>query len=129
MTFNSSLTSFGSDTLVIPALLSASSAFLILVHLISTHKRAEYEEEHEPSGEETVRGFVIRLRNHAACFGGLTIFVWRILRLLAIISLVGLAVATLVSTKSVAYGSAYGTRFLNWTILGTYVRALFFVDC
>ena len=114
-----------SDTLAIPAILSASSAFLLLVHFIFTRKKVQDDEQ---PVEEASRRFVIRLSRHVNRFGGLTIFIWRILRLLAVLDLVGLAIATLVLTKDVAYDSTPHARFLNWSVLGAYVRVLSFAD-
>ena len=114
-----------SDTLAIPAILSASSAFLLLVHFIFTRKKVQDDEQ---PVEEASRRFVIRLSRHVNRFGGLTIFIWRILRLLAVLDLVGLAIATLVLTKDVAYDSNPHARFLNRSVLGAYVRVLSFAD-
>ena len=116
-----------SDTLAIPVLLSASSALLLLVHFISTRKivkklfKTEDGEELEPTVEEVPRGFVAKLRHHAKRYGGATIFIYRVLRLLAALGLVGFAVTTLVLSEGPPR-TADRAQFLNWSLLGAYVR-------
>ena len=127
-----SLTILKSDTLAIPALLSASSVLLLAIHFVSTRKIVKKlfkveDEESEPTVEEGPRGFVAKLRHHANQYGGLTIFTYRILRLLATLGLVGLAITTLVLSYGAVYTSHHA-RFLNWSVLGTYVRILSFAD-
>ena len=124
-----SLTTLKSDTLAIPALLSALSALLLLIRFISTRKfvkklfKAEDEEEFEPVVEEVPQGCTAKLRYHAKHYGGATIFVYRILRLLAVLDLVGLAVATIVlGNEDDVHTIHHYTRFLNWGVLGAYVR-------
>jgi hypothetical protein len=113
-----------SDTLAIPAILSASSAFSLLVYFLLTRKIIEDGQEHEQPPEEASRGFSIKLCRQVNRFGGPSIFIWRILRLLAVLDLVGLAVATLVLAEDVAYDSTHHAWFLNWSVLGAYVRVL-----
>jgi hypothetical protein len=117
-----SLTALKSDTLIIPALLSVSSAFLLLVHFTSTRKDTQDEGGCGlPADLGVTRRLVIKLRNHTHILGGLTIFVWRILRLLAIFNLVGLVVATLTLENDGVHDSAHRVRLLDWTTLGAYV--------
>ena len=123
-----SLTPLRSDTLAIPALLSATSAFFLLVRYISTCKlarklfKAEGEEEFEPTAEEIPRGWVTKLRHHAVRCGGITIFVYRILRLLAVLGLVGLTTLTIVlGNKDAANTTHDRTQVLNWSVLAAYV--------
>ena len=128
-----SLAALRSDTLAIPALLSASSALLLLVHFLSTRKivkklfEVEDEEELEPAVGQAPRGFVAKLRHHAERYGGVTIFIYRTLRLLAVLDLVGLAIATLVLDKGVH--TAHSANFLNWSLVGTYVCISTFACC
>lgn len=129
-----SLDALKSDSLAVPALLSASSALLLLVHFISTRKivkklfKVEDGEELEPEAEEVPRGFAVKLRHHTKQYGGVTIFVYRVLRLLATLGLVGLAVATLVLNEGLAR-STDRAKILNWSLLGAYVRVPSFADC
>ena len=60
--------------------------------------------------------------------GGTTIFIYHVLRLLAVLGLVGLATATLVLSKGVAHTSHHA-RFWNWSLLGAYVRVPTYADC
>lgn len=117
----SSLTSY---TLTIPALLSASSAFLLLLNLASTRNNSQDEQEHQPSAyPEGSRKFFNKFRRyHANRFNGCAILIWRILRLLAVSILLGLEVATLILTEDFVPNSPRHPRFLNWTVLGAYVR-------
>ena len=124
-----SLTTLKSDTLAIPALLSASSALLLLVLFVSTRKfvknlfKVEDQEEFEPVVEQVPQGCAAKLRCHAEHYGGVTIFVYRILRLLAVLDLVGLATATIVlGNKDEVHTIHHCTRSLNWSVLGSYVR-------
>ncbi|KAF9645156.1 hypothetical protein BDM02DRAFT_3189933 [Thelephora ganbajun] len=124
------LTTLKLDTLAIPALLSTSSVLLLLIHFISTRKsvkrifRVEDEEEFEPAVEEVPRGRVAKLRHHANRYGGLIIFIFRILRLLAVLDLVGLTVATLIlGSKGVVHATHHHAQLLNWGLLGTYSYA------
>ena len=110
-----------SDTLAIPALLSASSALLLLLNFIPTRKSVEDEEERESPAQDDPRGFLTKLRRHATLYGGLAIFIWRILRLLAVLDLVGLAIITPISTKDIIGDCTYCAQFLNWSMLGCYV--------
>lgn len=117
-----------SDTLAIPALLSALSALLLLIRFISTRKfikklfKAEDEEEFEPSLEPVPQGCTAKLRHHAKRYGGVTIFVYRILRLLAVLDLVGLAVATIIlGSRDSVHTTHHHNRFLNWSVLAAYV--------
>lgn len=110
-----------SDTLAIPALLSASSALLLLVNFILTRKRKKDEADHHSPAENVSTGFIVKLRHHANHYGGLTIFTWRILRLLAVLHLVVLAVATLIFTKDFVSDYTHRARVLNWSVLGSYV--------
>ena len=121
-----SLAAVRSDTLAIPALLSASSALLLLIHFLSTRKIVKKllkveddEEELEPAVAQVPRGFVAKLRHHTERYGGVTIFIYRILRLLAVLDLVGLAVTTLVLVEGVH--TARSAQLLNWSLVGTYV--------
>ena len=125
-----------SDTLAVPALLSASSALLLLIQFASTRKfvknlfKVQDEEEFEPAVEQVPRGFVAKLRHHAECYGGVTIFVYRVLRFLAVLGLVGLAVATVVlGSKDDVDANHHCIRFLNWSVLGAYVRFISSADC
>ena len=128
-----SLTTLKSDTLAIPALLSISSAILLLVRFISTSKfvknlfKVEDEEEFEPVVEEASEGCIAKLHHHAKHYGGVAIFVYRILRLLAVLGLVGLAIATIVLGDKDNVHTAH--RFLNWSVLGVYVRFSLFLNC
>ena len=122
-----SLTSLEPDSLAIPALLSVSSALLLLIQFIATRKfvkkifRVEDKEEFEPAVDQVPQGCIAKLRHHVKRHGGVTIFVYRVLRLLAVLGLVGLAVATLVlNSVHTTYNHA---RFLNWSLLGAYVRS------
>ena len=129
-------TTLKSDTLAIPALLSASSALLLVVHF-STRKivkrvfGVEDEAEQGPAVEENpLRGYVAKLRHHAKHYGGVTIFTYRVLRLLAVLNLVGLTVTALVlSSKDAEHTIHHHTRFLNWSLLGAYVRIPLLADC
>ena len=87
--------------------------------------KAEDEQEDEPPAEQVSGGFTTKLRHHANGFGSISIFLWRILRLLAVLGLVGLAVVTLISAQDVTL-SIPAARFLNWSVLGTYVRIRLF---
>ena len=123
-----SLNSLKSNTLAIPALLSASSALFLLIRFISTRKfvkrlfKVEDEEEFDPAVEGVSQGYVATLRRHANRYGGVTIFVYRILRLLAVLGLVSLAVTTIVSgSKDAVHTSHHRNKFLNWSVLGAYV--------
>ena len=122
-----SLTILKSDTLAIPALLSASSALLLLIRFISTRKfvrklfKAE-DEEFEPAVEQVPQGCIAKLRHHAKRYGGAAIFIYRILRLLAVLGLVGLALATIILGSKDAVHTTDHNRFLNWSVLGAYVR-------
>jgi hypothetical protein len=117
----SSLIVLKSDTLAIPALLSASSTLLFLLSLIPTRKKLEDEEEHGSPAQDAPQGFLANLRHHAIRYGGLTIFIWRIFRLLAVLDLVGLAVATLILTKDVVSDCTHCAQLLSWSMLGCYV--------
>lgn len=108
------------DTLAIPALISASSALLLFLHFISTRKKVE-DEEHQSPTDNVSQAFVTKLRQHADRYGGLTIFIWRVLRLLAVLDLVGLAVAALILTKEVVSDYTHSARILSWSVLGSYV--------
>ena len=127
-----SLSALKSDTLAIPALLSASSVLLLFIHFISTRKivkklfKVEDGKEFEPAVGQLSQGFVANLRHHANRYGGVTIFIYRVLRLLASLGLVSLAVTTLVLDP---VDSFHHSRFLNWGLLGTYVSILSFADC
>jgi len=129
-----SLTTLRSDTLAIPALLSASSALLLFIRFISTRKvvkkllKVEDEEELEPTVEEVPRGPVAKLRHHVKRYGGVVIFICRVLRLLAVLNLVGLAVTTLVLGSKDVHTTHHHARFLNWSLLGAYVRVSSFGD-
>jgi len=123
-----SLNSLKSDTLAIPALLSASSALFLLIRFISTRKfvkrlfKAEDEEEFDPAVEGVSQGYIATLRRHANRYGGVTIFVYRILRLSAILGLVSLAATTIVlGSKDVVHTTHHRNQFLNWSVLGAYV--------
>lgn len=123
-----SLTPLKSDTLAIPALLSATSALFLLVRYISTCKlarklfKAEDGDEFEPTAEEIPRGLVTKLRHHAVRYGGVTIFVYRILRLLAVLGLVSLTTLTIVlENKDAANTTHERTQVLNWSVLAAYV--------
>ena len=129
-----SLAAIRSDTLAIPAFLSTLSALLLLVRFLSARgimgellKVEDSEEELEPAVVQAPRGFVAKLRHHTERYGGVTIFIYRILRLLAVLDLVGLAVTTLVLDKGVH--TAHNTKFLNWSLVGAYVCISMVVDC
>ena len=123
-----SLDSLKSDTLAIPALLSASSALFLLIRFISTRKfvkkpsKVEDEEEFDPVVEGVSQGYIVKLRRHANRYGGVTIFVYRILRLLAVLGLASLAVTTIVlGSKDAVHTTHRRNQFLNWSVLGAYV--------
>jgi len=123
-----SLNSLKPDSLVIPVLLSASSELFLLIQFISTREffnkpsKVEDEEEFDPAVEGVSQGYIAKLRRHANRYGGVTIFVYRILRLLAVLGLVSLAVTTIVSgSKDAAHTTHHRNQFLNWSVLGAYV--------
>ena len=116
------------DTLAIPALLSASSELFLLVRFISTRKfvkkpsKVEGEEEFDPVVEGVSHGYIVKLRRHANRYGGVTIFVYRVLRLLAVLGLASLAVTTIVlGSKDAVHTTHRRNQFLNWSVLGAYV--------
>jgi len=122
------LNSLKSDTLAIPALLSASSALFLLIRFISTRKfvkklfKVEDEEELDPAAEGVPRGCVAKLRHHTNRYGGVTIFVYRILRLLAVLGLVSLAVTTIIlGSRDAVHTTHHRNQFSNWCLLGAYV--------
>ena len=106
----------------------------MLIHFISTRKavrklfKVKDKEEFEPAVEQVPRGFAAKLRCHADRYGGTTIFTYRVLRLLAVLGLVGLAAVTLGLGEDFAYTS-HRVRNLNWSLLGAYVRIPSFADC
>ena len=123
-----SLDSLKSDTLAIPALLSASSALFLLIRFISTRKfvkklfKVEDEEEFDPAVEGISQGHIATLHRHANRYGGVTIFVYRILRLLAVLGLASLAVTAIVlGSKDAVHTAHHRNQFLNWSVLGAYV--------
>ena len=131
-----SIITLKSDTLAVPALLSSSSALLLLIQFTSTRSfvkrlfKVQDEEEFEPTVEQVPRGFVAKLRHHAKRYGGVTIFVYRVLRLLAVLGLVGFAVATVVlGSKDDVDTNHHCIRFLNWSVLGAYVCFISSADC
>ena len=129
-----SLAALKSDTLAIPALLSALSVLLLLIHFISTRRivkklfKVEDGKEFEPAIEEVPRGFVAKLRHHANRYGSVTIFVYRVLRLLATLGLVSLAATTLVLSQDFV-DTSHHAQILSWSLLGTYVCILSFANC
>ena len=123
-----SLTTLTSDTRAIPAILSASSALLLLIRSISTREFVKKlfalrdEEDFEPPVEQVPHGFVAKLRHHAKHYGGVKIFVCRVLRLLAVLDLVGFAVVTIALGNKDAARTTHDAQFSNWSLLGAYVR-------
>ena len=120
-------------SIAVPALLSILSGHILLIHFISTRKfvkklfKVEDKEEFEPV-EQVPRGFIAKLHHHADRYGGTTIFIYRVLRLLAVLSLVGLATASLVLGGGLVHISHRPIR-LSWSLLGAYVRISSLVDC
>lgn len=122
-----SLTTLTSDTRAIPAFLSASSALLLLIRSISTREFVKKlfalrDEDFEPPVEQVPHGFVAKLRHHAKRYGGATIFVCRVLRLLAVLDLVGFTVVTIALGNKDATRTTHHAQVLNWSLLGAYVR-------
>jgi hypothetical protein len=100
------------------------SLFVIGIHYISTRKFVKKVwahftkipiEEGEPLEPNVVMdssGFFAELRHHAKSLGGVDIFVYRIIRLLSVFTLVGLSAATFVLDETPSTHTA--TRGKHW---------------
>ncbi|KAF9650725.1 multidrug resistance-associated ABC transporter [Thelephora ganbajun] len=95
------------DSLILPPLFATISLLVIIVHYISTRKfikkawahftKSPIEEEpSEPNVATDPNGFFAELSHHAKSLGGVDIFIYRVLRLLSVFTLVSLSAVTFV---------------------------------
>ncbi|KAH7340935.1 hypothetical protein B0J17DRAFT_612426 [Rhizoctonia solani] len=97
-------------TLLIPATCAVASIAIILLHVVLTAtpvkryiaklRGREVDDDDSPPQQPVVRqhtGFFPDLRSHIKGHGGLTVFVWKVSRLVACLVLTGLTIAAIVS--------------------------------
>ena len=102
------MSSIWEDSLILPPLFAAVSLLIIVVRYIFarkfvkkvwahfTKKPTEEDESPEPNVVTDPSGFFVELHRHAKSLGGVDIFIYRILRLLSVFTLVGFSAATFV---------------------------------
>ncbi|KAF7319288.1 ATP-binding cassette transporter [Mycena chlorophos] len=119
------------DSLAIPIVTAAGSSVVLLLHLFLASVRKTPEQP-----DDSVRppaGRYAQFRQHVANHGGLVIFTFKLLRLVACLTLLALSIASLVLTKSldcqdvgrkcVRWHSS--PSIVEWTQLGTSVVFLY----
>lgn len=119
------LSSIWKDSLILPPVFATISLLILTIQFISTRKPVKKawarftknpieEEESEPNVATRPIGYVAEFRYHAKSFGGLGIFVYRVLRLLSVLALVCLSVATFVLDEAPSTGANTTTRGKHW---------------
>ncbi|KAJ7275433.1 multidrug resistance-associated ABC transporter [Mycena haematopus] len=112
------------DTLIVPAVVAAASVALLLVHLFlasvwGRKLRSFVFRTSEPDVLDPVPaihpvGFVAEVKEHITRHGGGVIFVFKLTRLVACLSLLGLSIASLAITEAQKSESGKTTIFGKW---------------
>ncbi|KAJ7275444.1 hypothetical protein B0H12DRAFT_1199540 [Mycena haematopus] len=105
------------DTLVVPAVVAAASVALLLVHLFLASiwgRKTSEPDVLDPVPAIHPVGFVAEVKEHIARHGGGVIFVFKLTRLVACLSLLGLSIASLAITEAHKSESGKTTIFGKW---------------
>ncbi|KAF8213492.1 hypothetical protein K438DRAFT_1956873 [Mycena galopus ATCC 62051] len=108
------------DTLVVPAVVAAASAVLLLVHLFlasvwgrKLRGASEAEAVDPPSAIRPV-GLVAEVKEHVSHHGGGVIFVFKLVRLVACLALLGFSIASLAITEAHKSETGQASIFGKW---------------
>jgi hypothetical protein len=112
------------DTLILPAIVAAASAVLLVIHLLWASAwgrklrafvfRTSDQAITEPGTFTQPVGLVTEVKEHVAQHGGVTIFAFKLVRLVACLTLLGLSIASLALTETRQSGAGEANIFGKW---------------
>jgi hypothetical protein len=112
------------DTLILPAIVAAASVVFLVIHLFWASAwgrklrafvfRTSEQEITEPGPVIQPVGLVARVKEHVAQHGGITIFTFKLVRLVACLALLGLSITSLALTEARQSGAGEANIFGKW---------------